>query len=937
MTATRRILFALLLFFTGMEQAQAASLWRHMGTDEGLDNLQTRQIISLPNGRMLLVVEGMIDLYDGQRFQSLELDRTLTADVHSFLGMNHYFDRRGRLWIRTLHQLTAIDVTTLRPLNVRQLLQEAGVGGNLQNFFIDGDGMAWMHVGKDSLMCYDWKAPARLVMRITDTNTDGILSSVCDVVGVGPRRYVFFSSGRMVCLEGEKVVYSRFMGEKSHAYYLRARAASRDTLLVRMVDNGERVLVLYDARRQRVAKVLMKSGVTDFFFDGMGDFWACDKQKIWHFDAQLRLKEEWDDAPTEIIAFAADHQGGLWTCSSNSGLSYRPSQIRRLPYESLPGEGAVTTFLTTAFGELWVGTSHGLFRQEGTGWTLLAGSRQGASLNGSGAEDWNVARLNQSSDGHVFVSTANRGLYELDAEGRILWNIDGHTDPKMRNNVTFCIGLPDGRRLLNTRLNRLIIYDPQTGTMDHLSERLPGAVEAFRFIVDVLPVEGGWLMATQNGLFFLEQCRKGTGQDYRLDVQRFAALADNPWSIKCNCLLRDRVGRIWVGTQNGLLCYEERSGDLKHYGRAEGLPNNCVQSMAEDGAGRLWLATMGGLCQLDVETGDTRTFDANDGMEDGSFMERAAICRTDGTLLFGTEHGLYQLSPDSLQLPTTKLVPQLMGLRIAGREGFVTGTRHIRLAYDQNFLTFTLSTLNYAQASHTRFCYRLQGIDPDWVTAADVGDHLELSYTALPPGRYELQVRASVQGGEWGEPLLIEIVVRPPLWRTWWAYLIYLLLAVGVVYYVGHSYVERHQMRQRIDELLREKDIFAQSGKEEEETESTESPVKEQKDISPADRRFLEKALGCIDRNMGNSEYTIDDFASDMAMERSTLYRKLQAVMGQGPLEFVRTIRLKRGAELLRTGKYNVTEVSELVGFNTPRYFTKHFREMYGVRPSEYR
>ena len=59
--------------------------------------------------------------------------------------------------------------------------------------------------------------------------------------------------------------------------------------------------------------------------------------------------------------------------------------------------------------------------------------------------------------------------------------------------------------------------------------------------------------------------------------------------------------------------------------------------------------------------------------------------------------------------------------------------------------------------------------------------------------------------------------------------------------------------------------------------------------------------------------------------------------MGQGPLEFVRTIRLKRAAELLRSGKYNVTEVSELVGFNTPRYFTKHFREMYGVRPSEYR
>jgi len=109
------------------------------------------------------------------------------------------------------------------------------------------------------------------------------------------------------------------------------------------------------------------------------------------------------------------------------------------------------------------------------------------------------------------------------------------------------------------------------------------------------------------------------------------------------------------------------------------------------------------------------------------------------------------------------------------------------------------------------------------------------------------------------------------------------------------------------------------------------------KEISPADRRFLEKALSCIDRNMANTEYSIEAFASDMAMERSTLYRRLQSVMGQGPLEFVRTIRLKHAAELLRSGRYSVTEVSELVGYNTPRYFAKHFREMYGVRPGEYR
>ena len=216
-------------------------------------------------------------------------------------------------------------------------------------------------------------------------------------------------------------------------------------------------------------------------------------------------------------------------------------------------------------------------------------------------------------------------------------------------------------------------------------------------------------------------------------------------------------------------------------------------------------------------------------------------------------------------------------------------------------------------------------------------------------------MKAALQGEAWGETLWLDIVIRPPLWRMWWAYLIYIIVIVALVWYFLHTYQSQRQMRLRIDELLRERErpvpsvASSETVVETEAETSAESSVEPQeelqqaeaslppKEISPADRRFLEKALSCIDRNMANTEYSIEAFASDMAMERSTLYRRLQSVMGQGPLEFVRTIRLKHAAELLRSGRYSVTEVSELVGYNTPRYFAKHFREMYGVRPGEYR
>ena len=73
-----------------------------------------------------------------------------------------------------------------------------------------------------------------------------------------------------------------------------------------------------------------------------------------------------------------------------------------------------------------------------------------------------------------------------------------------------------------------------------------------------------------------------------------------------------------------------------------------------------------------------------------------------------------------------------------------------------------------------------------------------------------------------------------------------------------------------------------------------------------------------------------------MGMSRMNLYRKLQAITGQTPTEFIRTIRLKRAAQLLQDGKLNVSEVADRVGFSSSSYFTKCFKEQFGVLPTQY-
>ena len=106
-------------------------------------------------------------------------------------------------------------------------------------------------------------------------------------------------------------------------------------------------------------------------------------------------------------------------------------------------------------------------------------------------------------------------------------------------------------------------------------------------------------------------------------------------------------------------------------------------------------------------------------------------------------------------------------------------------------------------------------------------------------------------------------------------------------------------------------------------------------DSSP-DEKFLKEIIACIEKNIDNSEYTIDSLAADVVMSRMSLYRKMKSLTGQTPADFIRMVRLKTAAKLLKAGNCNVSEACYRTGFASPQNFTKHFKEMFGVLPSQY-
>ena len=107
--------------------------------------------------------------------------------------------------------------------------------------------------------------------------------------------------------------------------------------------------------------------------------------------------------------------------------------------------------------------------------------------------------------------------------------------------------------------------------------------------------------------------------------------------------------------------------------------------------------------------------------------------------------------------------------------------------------------------------------------------------------------------------------------------------------------------------------------------------------ITSADEVFIEKALKIVEDQIDNSKFNVNQFAYDLAVSRPLLFTKLKALTGQTPNNFIKSIRLKRAAQLLETKKMNISEVAYKLGFNDTKYFGRCFREQYSMSPSEYK
>ena len=282
----------------------------------------------------------------------------------------------------------------------------------------------------------------------------------------------------------------------------------------------------------------------------------------------------------------------------------------------------------------------------------------------------------------------------------------------------------------------------------------------------------------------------------------------------------DRDHRLWVGTEGGgLLLLDREKGVFRQITTKDGLPNNAILNILEDNNGNLWLSTYYGLCRYNPVLKTYRNFTQADGLQSNQFSFNAAMVARNGEFLFGGIKGFNSFWPDSVYDRAT--IPRLFltGIKIDNSPvekdtNYVTGRNKdivtgITVPFDKAILSFDFAALQYSNAENLNYAYRLQGWDKDWSVANSVRT---AGYSHLREGAYQFYVRVLNADGVWnGEVQLLSVVVLPPWYRTWWAYLLYAAFAIGVfyafLYYYRRQERLRYEIRLAVIEKQKEKEL----------------------------------------------------------------------------------------------------------------------------------
>ncbi|MFB9057335.1 two-component regulator propeller domain-containing protein [Mariniflexile ostreae] len=527
-----------------------------------------------------------------------------------------------------------------------------------------------------------------------------------------------------------------------------------------------------------------------------------------------------NNQPSKILE---DNKGLFWVGSYNKGVSklvLSKSAFGHYFYQPGKTDGLSAKIAQAVLEDrkkrIWIGTGTGglnLFNEQENKFTHYRSSPNRINTLSSDK----ILSLSESYDGSIWVGTWDGGLNKFNPETETFKRYlhDEDDSFSLSQNTVWATVEDSEKRLWIGTTAGLNVYQPHSDRFSNFKNRT-GFINSIpsNFIFSLfIDSKNRLLVGTALGLAYVNLSDLKDEVPHNLQFNKI--LETSIANIRINYITEDSQGDFWVGTDLGLYQLNANFKLLKIYSTENGLPNNIVIGIAEGDNGRLWITTKSGVSVLNPVHNSFINYNTNDGLQGEEFQSKAIEKTQDGRLIMGGINGFNLFNPKHIFAAQHVAQPEITTLKIFNKtvkagdtinnrvlfETNISEVKTLELKHNEGFLTFEFVALNYQNPEQTKYAYKLDGLEEDFIIAEN---DRNVNYSNLSPGHYTFMVKSTTQANWDGSQIAkINIKINPPFWKTWWAYTAYVLIGILLLWVIVYVYTKqvKEDQEHELDQL----------------------------------------------------------------------------------------------------------------------------------------
>ncbi len=819
MATTKRIyLYLMLIFANTVVMAQMSSneqiKFSQISLNDGLSQSTVFAIDQDDRGNMWFATYDGVNKYDGYNFTVYQHNSKNPHSIANDIARTIYKDNKGRIWIGTRDGLSFYNEEKDRFQNFFYKINDKKVQ---VNNIIDFDADHLLIGTKAGMVLFNTTDTCFI-----DQKLEGKFRQLqsTTITRQGENIYIGTDVGLYIYSIKDEQLYelTKALDSKRIQAVLQQ---SPSRLWIATEGAGLYLMnpitgVIKNYRHQaNNAKSISSNYIRSLALDAQNRLWigTFNDLNIYHEGSDSFVSytsnpvEQGSLSQNSVRSIFMDSQGGMWLGTYFGGLNYyhplknRFTNIRQIPFQNSLNDNIVSCITEDKNGNLWIGTNDGglnLYNPHTKKFSHYTIDKQSKGMGSNNIKDVYV----DESKGLVYVGTHAGGLSIIERNsGKIVDHINVNNSPLTDDNIYAILPAEENKLWLGT-LNSLILFNPENRTFALTNCEKNGTPLPTKRIATLFRDSKQRLwVGGEEGLRIYET------KNNELQAANLIANTTDLSHSFTNCIHESKNNQFWIGTREGVYCFNEKNNSLKQYTTEDGLPNNVLYGILEDSFGHLWMSTNKGLSCFNPETGKFRNFNQTDGIQSNQF--NSAFCRTSsGQMYFGGINGITSFRPELLiDNPYTPSVT-INRLRLFNKTvnpddetGVLTKninqTESITLNASQSSFSLNFVVSNYISGRHNTFAYKLEGYDKEWYYQ---NDRNSVSYANLRHGKYTFLVKAANSDGKWCEtPTSLEIIVLPVWYRTWWAFLLFLSIIIGITIAIFRFSLMRKSMKAKIE------------------------------------------------------------------------------------------------------------------------------------------